>query len=236
MYYHTLWLGHRRQRASSDAFLVHICSNQLSFKGNNFVLHGAHFNSLWPSDTTLWRHKSGSTLAQVMACCLTAPSHYLNQCWLIISKVQWHSSEGNFTTETSAINHKHYLEKYSFKISFKSPRGWWVNMTISCPSVIDFAWMFQFSADIAQFWWDLLSASLIYIGHLEGRGDSIWFTGEVLWSEIATNSSRLIILHSDMRIQSQAMLRLVLDTHKINSSPPGQNGCQYQYKHRLSQV
>ena len=34
-----------------------------------------------------------STLVQVMACCLTAPSHYLNQCWLIISKVLWHSSE-----------------------------------------------------------------------------------------------------------------------------------------------
>ena len=43
-------------------------------------------NSLRPSDT-IWRHRSGSTLAQVMACCLTAPSHYLNQCWLIISKV-----------------------------------------------------------------------------------------------------------------------------------------------------
>ena len=42
-------------------------------------------DSLWPSDT-IWRHKYGSTLAQVMACCLTAPSHYLNQCWLIISK------------------------------------------------------------------------------------------------------------------------------------------------------
>ena len=28
----------------------------------------------------------GSKLAQVMACCLTAPSHYLNQCWLIMSK------------------------------------------------------------------------------------------------------------------------------------------------------
>ena len=27
-------------------------------------------NSLWPDDT-IWRHKSGSTLAQVMACCLT---------------------------------------------------------------------------------------------------------------------------------------------------------------------
>ena len=46
-------------------------------------------NSLWSSDT-IWRQRSGSTLAQVMACCLTAPSHYLNQCWLIISEVQWY--------------------------------------------------------------------------------------------------------------------------------------------------
>ena len=58
------------------------------------------FNSLWPSET-IWRHKSGSLLAQVMACCLTAPSHYLNQCWLIISKVPWHSSECNFTRDKS---------------------------------------------------------------------------------------------------------------------------------------
>ena len=35
----------------------------------------------------IWRHKSGSTLAQVMACCLTALRHYLNQCWLIINGV-----------------------------------------------------------------------------------------------------------------------------------------------------
>ena len=48
------------------------------------------FISLWTSDT-IWRHKSGSTLAQVMACWLTAPSHFLNQCRLIISKLQWHS-------------------------------------------------------------------------------------------------------------------------------------------------
>ena len=38
-------------------------------------------NSLWSSDA-IWQHRSGSPLAQVMACCLTAPSHYLNQCWL----------------------------------------------------------------------------------------------------------------------------------------------------------
>ena len=60
------------------------------------------FNSLWPSDA-IWRQIPRSTLAQVMACCLTAPSHYLNQCWLIINKVQWHSSECNFTRDASAI-------------------------------------------------------------------------------------------------------------------------------------
>ena len=51
-------------------------------------------NSLWPRDAIRW-HRSGSTLAQVMACCLTAPSHYLNQCWLIISYVVWHSPDGD---------------------------------------------------------------------------------------------------------------------------------------------
>ena len=48
------------------------------------VIWGRWVNSLRPSDT-IWRQKSGSTLAQVMACCLTAPSHYLNQCSLIIT-------------------------------------------------------------------------------------------------------------------------------------------------------
>ena len=62
------------------------------------------FNSLRPRDA-IWRHKSGSTLARVMACCLTAPSHYLNQCWLTISEVWWHSSEGNFIRDTSATIH-----------------------------------------------------------------------------------------------------------------------------------
>ena len=67
-------------------------------------------NSLGPSDA-IWRQRSGSTLAQVMACCLMAPSHYLNQCWLIISKFQWHSSE--------AILWKRCLNHHSFKSVWK---------------------------------------------------------------------------------------------------------------------
>ena len=35
--------------------------------------------------------RSRPTLAQIMDCCLMAPSHYLNQCWLIIKGVLWHS-------------------------------------------------------------------------------------------------------------------------------------------------
>ena len=72
-------------------------------KARWLISHTLRVNSLWPSGT-IWRHRSGSTLAQVMACCLTAPSHYLNQCWLIISTIQWHSSEGNFTRDILAIN------------------------------------------------------------------------------------------------------------------------------------
>ena len=57
-----------------------------------------------------WWHISGSTLAQVMAWCLKAPSHYLTQYWFIISK--WVSltttwlPEGIFKKHTSSFNHK----------------------------------------------------------------------------------------------------------------------------------
>ena len=45
-------------------------------------------HSLWSSDA-IWRRTTQWTLIRVMSCCL-------NQYWLTISKVQWHSPEGNF--------------------------------------------------------------------------------------------------------------------------------------------
>ena len=84
------------------------------------------YNSLWHIDA-IWRPRSGSTLAQVMVCCLTAPSHYLNQCWIIISKILLHSSDGNFTRDTSVINDLNQHENYSYKMSLKSPRPQWNN-------------------------------------------------------------------------------------------------------------
>ena len=42
---------------------------------------------------SIWRHRFGSTSVQVTACCVTASSQYLNQCWLLISEVRWHDHE-----------------------------------------------------------------------------------------------------------------------------------------------
>ena len=50
-----------------------------------------HINSLWPGDA-IWRHGTRSTLAQVMSCCLTAPSHYLNH-WTSVDLSSVRSSD-----------------------------------------------------------------------------------------------------------------------------------------------
>ena len=89
-------------RSNHWNFFVTVCQ-QFSRKICNMHVWYYGFNSLCPSDA-IWRNRTGSALAQVMACCLTAPSHYLNQCWLIINKGQWHSDDGNFTMDTSVTN------------------------------------------------------------------------------------------------------------------------------------
>ena len=70
-----------------------MCHLVAKFTSNYLI---AIINSLWPIDT-IWRHISVSTLAQIMACCVTAPSHYLNQCSLPILKVLQQSPERNIT-------------------------------------------------------------------------------------------------------------------------------------------
>ena len=113
--------------ARANSILVRVMDWWPSYITLNSVTVSSELTSnvLFPSDT-IWRHKSGSTLAQVMACCLTAPIHYINQCWLI-NKVQWHSSQCNFTRDASAISHWNYLENHLSKFLFKSPWDQWLN-------------------------------------------------------------------------------------------------------------
>ena len=53
-----------------NAFQVVVCQTLVS------LLKPQGLNSLWPSGA-IWQHKSRLTLAQVVACCLTATRHYL---------------------------------------------------------------------------------------------------------------------------------------------------------------
>ena len=93
------------------------------FRGEQESAHHTckNINSLWPSDIT-----SGSKLTQVMACCLTATSYYLNQCWLTISisKVLGHSPKSNSTMSPQETILYNEIENYTFQI-ITSPTGQW---------------------------------------------------------------------------------------------------------------
>ena len=68
-------------------------------------------NSLWPSDA-MWRGRSGSTLAPLMAWCLTVPNNYMDQCCYIISAARWHSPKGNFIESRVIILHNEKWKSY----------------------------------------------------------------------------------------------------------------------------
>ena len=90
------------------------------------------FNSLGPSDA-IWRWGSWSTLVQVMACCLTAPSHYQNQCWLVNRVLLCYSLKDNSAGNVHESNHCNTYENYTFEINATYPRGQWVKITATSP-------------------------------------------------------------------------------------------------------
>ena len=83
------------------------------------------FNLLWPNDA-IRRHNYLSLLVQVVDCCLTAPSHYLCQCWFNTAGVLWYSPESNFTFHE--LHPKDVFGDNTFKIIAPSPRAKWVYM------------------------------------------------------------------------------------------------------------
>ena len=81
-------------------------------------------NSLWPSDATWWVW-SRSTFAQVMAWCLTAPSHYLINVDLSSLKI----SDVHLKVISQEIPQPPVAE-ISLKIIYLNPRGQWVNPSL----------------------------------------------------------------------------------------------------------
>ena len=84
---------------------------------------GYSVNSLLISATIAW-HWFESTLAEVTTCCLTAPSHYLKQCWLIINGVLLHSTlpRDQFIEIAEVINSYSELDLYTCEFTPTSLR------------------------------------------------------------------------------------------------------------------
>ena len=59
-----------------------------------------------------------------MACCLTAPSYYLNQCWVIINGVLWHSADKNFAGRDQDINLSTRANALIAKLCYHGLYGW----------------------------------------------------------------------------------------------------------------
>ena len=78
-------------------------------------------NPMWPNDA-IWRHKSGSTWAKVVACCLMTPSHYVNQCRLVINGTLWHAPDSNVTKSTQEFNPFREWEISTSLMSFKKSK------------------------------------------------------------------------------------------------------------------
>ena len=113
-------------------------------------------NSSQPAWWCYWCHRSGSTMSHVMACCLMAPSHYLDQCLFIIDEVLWHSPEGNFMRDTQAVFLWYEGENYKFHNTTASSRDQWVKLLTK-------PWSYQSNTENFIFERSLLNPVSVYL-------------------------------------------------------------------------
>ena len=97
------------------------CEN-VSYQMVTILSQSQCVNSLWPRDA-IWRHGSRSTLDQAMAWCLSAPSHYLNQCSLIIWTNVHLSSVKSCHIHLRVISQE-ILKRSIHDMSFKNTNSW----------------------------------------------------------------------------------------------------------------
>ena len=118
-----------------------VCDKNIS---SDWIVNDNDPNPLWPSEDT-WRHSSESTLAQVMAWCRTAPSHYLNQSGFLVKGALWHSHEGNFTGNGQDI-----YPWYEFETRANRTPAFW-----ECSPPPHDTQYYQFISDILNSEWKL---------------------------------------------------------------------------------
>ena len=132
--YHSIFNFHTTKNIGYGTYLISLSS--LIFKTNtekHFMHHDLEqfceheIWTVWWNNLQLtvaiWNHRTYLTFIQVMACCLTAPSHYLNKCWRITNEVLWHSRKDIFTENAQDSYLWYEFDDYWFKITASSPQG-----------------------------------------------------------------------------------------------------------------
>ena len=85
-----------------------------------------NITTVWPSKV-LWWPISWLPFVQEVTCIHQAPSHYLNQCLLMITGILWYSFVGIFTDNIWIISQQNVFKFYTYEIGHISPRVHWVN-------------------------------------------------------------------------------------------------------------
>ena len=98
------------------------------FTQRPLTVSGTDLNNSSPPSAAYMRQWIGSALAQIMACRHSAPSHYLNQCWVIVNwtvrnKLQW-----KLNGILSFSFKKMHLKMSSARMAAILSRGRWVNI------------------------------------------------------------------------------------------------------------
>ena len=78
-------------------------------------------NSLWSRDPIECCYKTRWVLVQVIACCLKAPSHYLNQNWIIIREGLRHIPESNLTGNSQHSFTCYWFENCHLRLQMHFP-------------------------------------------------------------------------------------------------------------------
>ena len=91
-----------------------------------------------PPSVAYMRQWIGSALDKIMACRLSAPSHYLNQCWVIVDWTLRNKLLWNFNQNTNTVIHTNASEIIVCEMAAILSRGIWVNnwpWPSSCSSI-----------------------------------------------------------------------------------------------------
>ena len=150
---------------------------------------------------------------------LLPDGHYLNQCWLIISKVLWHSSEGNFVRDASATFTNIGLKITNLTLHLNLPGAneltYWglKEMADILQTTISIRWMTSFAFRILQKYvevqitisWNIASGNGLALSRQQATA---WTKdANIQWCHMALLSHSVLIL-------------LILETDNIGSWIP----------------